>query len=352
MMKAIGRTARLFLWFAPILVGLGPAPAAAQVRGLVVDRSERPVSGALVELWDTSRRAAGTWTDEQGGFEIPGGPADGQLMLTVRRLGLVTQAVPLSSRDTTLRVSMQDQAVSLQPLTVEASAGRLCPRREEPRARELWTRMRGRYWQPGADSVFVFGFLELRSGTGEMGDAYEPEAGRTSAGWTTGALVVAHPELMALSGYAMDAAGGAGERTAFWNYRALDHGAMQDFTGDYFGSVHTFSIVSQNAEQTILAFCPRDRLRRTGQIQGTLTVRSDATLGSARWSFRTPDPEEDAGGEASYLPPDPALGRALLARETAFWRRSGRTAYYFEAKTFTGWRRWFSVAPSPGQQER
>lgn len=334
------RTVRWLLRIAPIAVALCAAPAAAQVRGLVVDRSERPVADALVELWINSRQAAAAQTDNQGRFEIPGGPGEGQLMLTVRRLGLATQTLQLASRDTSVRVVMEVRPVSLQPLAVETSAGRLCPRREEPQARDLWTRMRSRYWQPGGDSVFVFAFLELRSGTGEKDDAYAPEAGRTATGWTTGALVVAYPDLMAHSGYALAAAGGAGERTAFWSYRALDDGFMQDLTGEYFGSTHTFSIISQGPAQTTIAFCPRDRLRRTGQIQGTLTLRADTTLSNARWSFRTPDPDEDAGGEASYLPPEPAFGRALLARETVFWRKSGPHFYYFEAKTFSGWRRW------------
>lgn len=332
-------TTRFFLRALPFLMILCASPAAAQVRGVVVDRSERPVAGALIELWVTSRRAAGTQTDEQGRFELPSGPAEGGLVLTVRRLGLATQTVHLTSRDTTLLVMMDVQAVALQPVTVETFVGRLCPRQEEPQARHLWTRMRSRYWQLGADSVFVFGFMEFRSGTGEKSDAYDPDAGRTSAGWTIGALVSAHPEIMALSGYATSAAGGVGERTAFWDYRALDGGMMQDLTGEHFGAVHTFSILTQGADQITIAFCPRDRLRRTGQIQGTLVLRSDTTLSHARWTFQTPDPKEDAGGEASYFPPTQAFGRALLADETVFWRKSG-TGYYFEAKAFAGWRRW------------
>jgi hypothetical protein len=350
---AVGRAGRWSLWIAPLLGGLAAAPVTAQVRGTVLDRSERPVGGAVVELWDDSRHAAGTRTDEQGRFQLPGGSAEGQSTLTVRRLGLATRTLPLTSRDTTLRIDMQEQAVWLRPLTVQAQPGRLCPRREDPQAREVWNQMRSRYWQPGPDPVFVFGFLELRSGTGEKSDAYDPGAGRTSAGWTTGALVMTYPELMARSGYAVQAAGGAGDRIAFWSYRALDGGMMQDFTGDYFGSAHTFSVLSRDAGQTTLVFCPRDRMRRTGQVQGTLTVRADTTLLSARWTFQTPDTPEDAGGEACYLPPDPAFGRALLAGETVFWRRSER-AYYFEAKTFTGWRRWFPEprAPSAAQRER
>lgn len=338
--SAAARTARPFLWIAPLLIALGAARAEAQVRGTVVDGSARPVAGAMVELWDLPRPAAAKRTDDQGRFELPG-PADGELLLTVRAPGLATQTIPLASRDTAVTVTMEAQAATLRTVTVAATAGRLCPRREEPRARALWERMRSRYRQPDADTntVLVFGFLELRSGTGEKNDAYDPGAGRTTAGWTTGPPVLAVPELMARSGYALRAAGGAGDRTAFWSYRALDEGMMQDFTGDYFGAAHTLSILSQGPERTTIAFCPRGRLRRTGQIEGTLTLRADTTLESARWSFRTPAPDEDAGGEASYLPPDPALGRALLTSESVFWRRSGARAYFFEAKAFTGWRR-------------
>jgi hypothetical protein len=337
-------TARSLAMIAPLCLALVGTPAAAQIRGAVVDQSERPVAGALVELWSNSQRTAGAQADNQGRFEIPSGPAELPLILTVRRLGLVTQTVQLGSRDTTLRITMDVQPVTLRPVTVEASAGRLCPRADEAQARQLWDQMRRRYWQPGRDSVFVLGFLETRSGIGEKRDVFDPRTGRARTGWTTGGLVEAHPELMALSGYALSASGGAGDRTAFWDYRALDDGSMQDFTGAYFGSAHTFSIVSQGPEQTILAFCPRERLRGTGQVQGTLVLRPDTTLSLARWAFQTPNPREDAGGEASYFLPDPALGRALLARETAFWRKSGRK-YYFEAKAFTGWRRWF-VGPA------
>lgn len=324
----------------PFLAILCALPAAAQVRGVVMDRSERPVAGAVVELWNISRPTASARTDGQGRFEIPGGPSEERLMLTVRRPGLATQTVHLTSRDTTLLIAMDVQTAALRPVIVEASAGRLCPRQEDPQARQLWTRMRSRYWQPDADSVFVFSFLEIRSGTGDKDDAHDPEAGRISAGWTTGALIVAPPEYMVRSGYAQAAAGGAGERTAFWIYRALDDGVLQDFTGEHFGAVHNLSILSQGTDQTTIVFCPRDRLRRLGQIQGTLILRSDTTLSYARWTFQTAEPREDAGGETSYLPPTPALGYALLARESAFWRKSG-AAYYFESKAFTGWSRWF-----------
>ena len=322
-----------------MLAGILATPAAAQVRGRVVDASGRPVGDAVVELWASTRAAGAARTDDGGRFEIAAAPAEPGLVLTLRRVGLRTRTIHLASADTALEVRMDVQPVVLAPLSVLSTRRRTCPNREDPRARALWERMRSRYWQPGADTPSVFGFMEFRSGVGEQVDAYRPEAGSVVAGWTTGPLVIAHPWLMARSGYASRANGGAGERTASWSYRALDGGAMQDFTGEHFGAVHTFSIVTLDAEGMTIAFCPRERPGRTGQLAGTLGLDADTTLGWARWSFRTPHPDEDAGGEASYHPPDPALGRALLARETLFWRRTNPPRYYFESHHFTGWRR-------------
>lgn len=315
------------------------APAPAQVRGRVVDAADRPVADALVELWVGSRQAGAAQTDERGAFEIAAAPSERTAMLTVRRLGLQTRTVQVASGDTALVVRMAVQPVVLQPLSVAVPRRPPCPNREDPRARALWEHMRSRYWRPGADTVFVFGFMEVRRGVGAKDDAYDPRAGRVSTGWTTGALVLAHPELMRLSGYASRVDGGVGERTAYWSYRQLDGGTMQDFTGEHFGTAHTLSLLHQG-DRTTIAFCPRERMGRTGQVQGTLVLAPDTTLHLARWTFRTPRPDEDAGGEASYHPPDPALGNALLARETVFWRKTNPPGYYFEARTYTGWQRW------------
>ena len=103
------------------------------------------------------------------------------------------------------------------------------------------------------------------------------------------------------------------------------------------------SAVSAGRE-TVLVFCPRERMQRTGQIEGTLRLDSAMNLVQAQWRFRTPRPDEDAGGEATYEPPSSEMGRALLVRESWFWRKTNGGRYYFESKVFTGWRR-SSAAP-------
>jgi hypothetical protein len=320
-----------------LLATLVAQAAGAQVRGTVVDTSGVPVPHAEVQVWSGTRFLGRGDADAQGVFRLRSVPVD-SLTLSVHRTGFQTRIVHMAASDTSVLVRMTPAPIRLAPVTVSSAGGRLCPNREDPRARARWTAMRSRYWQETSPPVVVFGLVETRSGVGTREEVHDAAAGRRSTGWTHDSLLIAHPEFMVRSGYATRANGGVGERTAFWSYRDLDGGMMQDFTGDFFGQAHTFSFVDAGG-QDLLVFCPRERMQRTGQMEGTLRLDSAQNLVDARWRFRTPAPDEDAGGEAAYEPPDPALGRALLVRDSRFWRKTNGGRYYFEARTFTGWRR-------------
>jgi hypothetical protein len=328
----------------PIAIGLTIAlvtPATSQVRGAVIESSGRPVSGVVVEAWARGRTVESVQTDEQGRFAISGrAQVSEAVFLSFRGMGYRTRTLALPSQDSSVQVVLEAAPLALAPVTVSAAPRRLCPNVEDPRARMLWERMRSRYWPEHADTVFIFGFIEVRRGTGTKLDVDLAETGRSTHGWTTSALVTAAPEAMARSGYATPAAGGAGERTAFWTYRALDHGQMQDFTGAYFGQAHTFALLQAGPTQMMISFCPRTRQPLVGHIEGVLTFSGDTILTTARWDFRTPRPDEDAGGEASYYQPESATGRALLAHQTRFWRKTTGGRYYFETHEFVDWRRW------------
>ena len=331
------RRSSVVLLAAFIVATLVATTAAAQHRGTVVDEAGRPVPGATVELWTGTRSAAATETASDGTFHLPRQEGEGPLTLSIRRMGLRTEAIRLSAADTALLVRMQALPVALAPVVVSSARRRMCPNREDPRARALWERMRARYWQARPDSIPYLGLMEMRSGIAEKGEIGDPSVGFVRPAWASG--VAAHrPGARTVSGYAWRANGGTGERTAFWFYYGLDGGSFQDFTRDYFGSVHSFSVAGSGEEGTIVAFCPRERLAEHGQIEGTLVLAPDTTLAAARWTFRTRRPVEDAGGEARYFPPDAALGNLLLARETLFWRGTTGDRYYFEARRFSLWR--------------
>ena len=328
------------------LAALVATTAAAQHRGTVVDEAGRPVPGATVELWTGTRSAAATETASDGTFHLPLQEGLGPLTLSVRRMGLRTHAIALTPADTALLVRMQALPVALAPVVVSSARRRICPNREDPRARALWERMRARYWQARPDSIPYLGLMESRSGVAEKADIGDPAVGTVHPGWTSG-VAADRPGARRVGGFAWRASGGAGERTAFWFYYGLDSGSFQDFTRDYFGSVHSLSIAGTGEDGTILAFCPRERPGENGQIEGTLVLAPDTTLAAARWTFRTGRPVEDAGGEARYHPPDAALGNLLLAQETLFWRGTTGGRYYFEARRFSLWR-----VPEPGERYR
>lgn len=319
-----------------VLLLIAAGPAAAQIRGVVVDAAGEPVHGAVVESWDGQRRVDAADSDSAGGFRLGGTAGRAPLVLTVRRLGMRTRVMEMGPADSVVRVRMEAQALVMAPL-VAASETRICPNRDDPRARMLWERMRSRYWNDPADSVRVFALVESWSGTVPREEIGSRDGASATAGWTE-----SQPSRSLLdvrrSGYAWRRSGFSGERTEQWFYVHLDGGAWQHFTLPDFGALHTLSIVRAGAEGTVIGFCPRERMGRAGQIQGTLEVGADTTLAAAKWRFRTPRPVEDAGGEAVYQPPDTALHRLLLAEETLFWKRAADGRFYFEAAQHGGWR--------------
>ncbi|HEX8395439.1 MAG TPA: carboxypeptidase-like regulatory domain-containing protein [Longimicrobium sp.] len=318
--------------------------ARAQLRGTVVDASGQPVADATVDVWAGPDRIGGAQTNAAGAFLVQRTPRV-PTSLSVRRIGMRTRIVDLASADTAVTVRMEVASVVLAPIRATGTR-RLCPNREDPAARALWTRMRGHYWQ-GADSLDLFGLAEHQSGAVPRAQIEAADFAPRHPQWVyatdmSESHVAALENLGRRGGYgarAMGNGGGGGERTAFWHYPSLDGVEMQHWTRDSFAARHTLAIVSTGPEQTVISFCPRERMGEFGQVQGTLAIHADGTLASARWAFRTPAPDEDAGGEAIYLPPYPALSRVLIPSSTRFWRKTTLNRYYVEHTEFIGWRR-------------
>jgi hypothetical protein len=322
-------------WLA-LMLAIGLAEGAqAQVQGRVVDEAARPVAGASIELWAARERVSGAESDAGGAFALGRPAAGGALALTVRRIGYRTRVIDLASGDTTLVIRVEAAPVTLAAVTATARR-RICPHRDDPRARAVWERMRSRYWQEGADSLYLFGLMEIHRDTVARADIGRP--GRTTVGWLQHGLPWGADPFLPIQGYAHRSSGSLGDRETFWWYMPLDAGTAQHFTQTMFARMHTLAFVPGPAGETVIGFCPRERLGEKGQIEGTLTLRPDGTLAHAQWAFRTRGPVEDAGGEASYLPPDPRLHSILLAETTLFWRKIPRGEYYVEHERYSGYR--------------
>ncbi|MGQ0714483.1 MAG: carboxypeptidase regulatory-like domain-containing protein [Gemmatimonadaceae bacterium] len=109
-----------------------------RLTGTVLDESERPVSGAVVELWRTGLSAT---TDEAGRFELSSLPV-GTQSLVVRRIGFAPQQFPVqvASRSPSLTTVVLEKPVRMLD-AVRVSATALYSRRQaelERRRRRGW----------------------------------------------------------------------------------------------------------------------------------------------------------------------------------------------------------------------
>lgn len=127
-----------------------------------------------------------------------------------------------------------------------------------------------------------------------------------------------------------------------WIYAPLGGVAAWHFATSAFAERHTLTVLGRTQDATIIGFCPTNR--READIQGELEVGDDSFFRSARWWFRVPHDDEDAGGEATF-----GIGHLggrpyLVAIRGSQWRRADR--HHDEQARFelAAWRLGTSVA--------
>jgi hypothetical protein len=316
------------------------SPAGAQLRGTVVDPAGRPVPGATVEAWSPYRRLGARAADAAGAFRFPAEEVQGLGGIFVRRAGWSTAYRGIPWGDTLVVVRMEPQPSVLPGLTVRASPVP-CPRRESPRARELWTGLRDRY-RGGTDTTTVVMHYERAVSISPRDSAAVVDPARAAWGW-----IRSSPRDRRLNGRFIHAGGYAlalgesmDEAYAGWKYPPLQSQYPTHFVEDYFGEQHVFAQAPVEGG-SVLRFCPRERSRRRPQIEGTLTLAADGTLLRAAWSYLTPDPRQDAGAEVEFAPAAGVAPLLLLPATSTYWRRTVGGKVYRHRETYTAWR----VAP-------
>lgn len=284
------------------------------------------LAGAEVAVWGETGRLASARTDGAGfaRLTIDRGTAAGAFV-TARRLGFAPARIALPARDS-LTIALTEVAAPLPILAVEARPLR-CPEAAEAGAESLWTAAAAHYGQRatrlhyGFRDVFVEEYVP-RDQRG-YGDGAEPR--RQRMGWRS-PVGSRDPLLMEPPPY------GSYERHASltgehwqWGYSPLETMATSHFASAEFFTRHTFVVLGHSGDATLLGFCPRDR--EGPEIEGELQIGADTLFRAARWSFRVPHDDEDAGGEATF-----GLGRFegaqyLVAVRGSFWRRA-RPGFY------------------------
>jgi len=252
-----------------------------------------------------------------------------------------------------------------------------CPARDDPRARALWEGMRARYGA-GLDSASAWTSMRASAGYVASGslmrfDTVPSERlDGTTDGWTTGDAVrdgmrrglsfYAAPRVgrgrrgmagrqraallhtIARTGYGTLTRGvyaDISQLSAVWTYPPLDGELASHFADDLFGS-RTFFRVERERPIT-LGFCTSPRFRAQPYLSGSLFLRADSSLERAQWHFHTPEPQEDAGGEARFEPPRAETGRALLPSQGEMYRRHVGDQFFHRRLVYSPW----SVDPAP-----
>jgi hypothetical protein len=320
--------------------------AAAQVRGSVVDGSGNAIPAATVELWSGLRRVRETRTDSQGAFHLDTDRASPPTGLFVRRIGFENGSLAIRG-DTSVVIALHPAALQLSGIVVSA-VQRVCPNREDPAARRVWEAMRARY-PTHSGTVYFHSFGTLVRATvplekiEEVGEEEPQERTWQYSGTPTWRV---WGDIIGRDGYAMRINGEMGEAYASWFYAPLQLAITQHFVEPQFAELHTLSIVSTVGGDTVLGFCSRSGIGRSRtRLEGTLTLSSARELIRARWRYRTPALNEDAGAEVEFLSPRIVAGALLLPKSYRYWRRTNGGPFFVQQQAFSEWR--VSANPTP-----
>lgn len=323
---------------AACMVSRAAAPLRAQVVGEVRDTGGAPVPGVSVELWSDAGRVAAERSDAHGRFTLPDRGASAAGRIVLRRVGYEPLSAPFSSTGPHVYV-LRAMAVIL-PELANAASREPCPRRDEPAARAIWRAAASRYARDTPSRGYSFTSLEYRAWVTPE-DVGFPEESRLEPSAESRVGTDRGIEwYIAREGYAFrrqpgTIAFGAGRDYEAWTYPHLDGRHAYHFATEDFGRLNLFAVVSRDAEGTVLAFCSRGT---SPSIEGTLNMGTDGWFISAGWKFRTPRPDEDAGGEVVFAPVSNAPEPHLLAARGLFWRRGAmRGRFWQRAIVHTAW---------------
>lgn len=282
------------------------------------------------------RRVAVTVSDSDGRFEF--GSRGAAVGIVVRRLGYRVANVSLQPPDVAdpIRIRLEPTPVALAGIA-SVAARTACPLPDDANARALVRTAQSRYHTPAQPVVF-HSLATFQSGRADSGADGEPAAAprRIWLAATTAAWPGWRDQIFRV-GYAARLIRGVTERSVVWQYVPLDQEYAAHFADEMFARNHDFRMSPAPVGGWTVAFCPKRGSRATG-IDGILTISADTLIAAASWNFRTPRPNEEAGGEVDFLSPDLSQASLLLPLASRFWRRAGAGRFYVQRAEYLEWR--------------
>jgi len=317
-----------------------------EIRGLVQDEAGNPITAVTVRLLEGDRPVAAAATDGQGRFylrvpeRVRTAFDEGLLALEAERMGYRSERRPVAPGETFVTLSLAPAPLPLPGFQVEGVAAQCRSDDEEGRGRTLWQEAADRH-PGGLDTLGVATYtlarndtLSLNAQRTEASDDSEVEHGQRGS---APILRIGWARRIDRSGYAFpvrrtDRSGSF----ASWSYPPLEADLAPHFGTDQFGNRHYFQFLTEADTGWLVRFCARDD--GDPHLEGRLVITPDTLIHRVEWSFKTPEPDEDAGGYALF-PPRDAAGRAppLLPLESMAWRSLRGEQVIRKTQWFESW---------------
>jgi hypothetical protein len=336
--RPISKTVRHGLRVACLGAALtAPCELPAQVRGVVVDAQGQPVEGVRLELWAPLKQLEVQRSSVTGSFAFTREYADSATALIASRLGYRSANVALNGTGPSLTLRMTAEAVQLEEVSVRARSSAPCPNRDEPEARALWEAAAAGYDRSYERVGIVSAMMSTtgqvpRSRIGQVDEARLWPARRGTSALPR--------SIDSRTGYGYRVQSSLEPDFVSWHYKELGSHQAQHFIDPSFGTYNSLSIRARTPDGVVLAFCSRGLGRQAVGIGGTLTLSPTNAILAAAWTFRTPRPEEEAGGEVTFVPRGEG-GRPpwLVPATSLYWRAVvGRPSDAFQRwERFTEW---------------
>lgn len=317
----------ILLLAVPILSGraLGTSGPAndIEVRGVIVDELGRGIRSARVQLlWDQRILASAT-SDERGDFLVrTEADVDGPVTLRAQRLGYESVEVdlePLPAQE--LRVELVPAPIPLPGVEVVGTGG-VCDASDSG-AVEFWRAARTLH-RLDLDTMGVASYTLALTDTLEADTPLDASLGerRLVPGQRSSAplLRFSWDRRVEREGYAFPV-----RRTnrngsyPSWSYAPLEADFSGHFLSSGFARWHHLSTLTRTPDGGYdLRFCPVSDDRPA--VSGRLRFSPDSLIIRAEWAFRTPEPNEEAGGWAVFSEPPADRGPRLLPSESLTWK--------------------------------
>ena len=324
-------------WFVAALMACGATLATAQTV-VRVQAAGVPLGDVDVVAWDNDGRLAASRSDGLGIARLVLARSVGAgAFLLIRRMGFAPARVTFTGSDS-LTITLTEVPTSLPVLSVETTALR-CPSNGDTTADSVWRATASHYtaglgrlyfqWSGGqvqetvtADQRGYGDGSALRLVYGGRYPTAAVPAGAAIDGSFPYAWFEQHISLL-------------GEYWR-WRYRPLETFDAEHFLTPAFQARHAMMVLGRSGDAIVIGFCARDRDQ--AEIEGELQIGSDMFLRSARWFYRLPHDNEDAGADATFGVADFEGASYLVAVRGASWRRAGRNLYNQERYENFQWR--------------